>query len=546
MNLNVPFTPIRGTEQEIFSSNNKIEGGVYFAYDTKRIFYGHKENDIINLIPMGGNSGIYYGTYTNLEETNDNPFFFDLQHLDHEDSPGLLKLNKGDLILNIPNGVFYKVTEVRAVGEDLRYSTERLTVAGSGGGGSGGGTSLISGTLTAYNIEGLSGSYILTGSTVKIPFTFSAIYNTGKPFDGNVIISVIRPGSDSYSLDNVIRTETNTWKKTYKYNEQETMTVELDISSLFPPLNRPITTSEAISVEVAADFGDSITISKSRTVSIFVVSVSSTWESMTQNNIILYNFGEDDFSTKYKFYGSGIEYYAALYLNNEWIARTEVLTASAAMPDHTMTINRDIFVEQGYESGFYNARLDFYARSTGTEEFSLVGKHEGYLVLWSSEEDAKIIMGTSFNSTTVKQYDNISIPLFLYYTGQGALPTLSFSTPTGTVSKSDWINSSWIKFNYSFQNAGEQEFNIVCGKTSLIISLMVIEEEIGLLGTEVDNYGFKFLPNSFIDNSQILNWVYDNLGDNANFSFSESFDWINGGLQSHTAEDGSLYFSFKI
>lgn len=544
---NTIFTPIRGTESEIFASNNKIEGGVYFAYDTKRIFYGHRnDNNNVELIPMGGNSGIYYGLQENLDESNDNPFFFDLQHLDHSESSGLLKLNKGDLILNIPNGIFYKVIGIQVSEDDIRYSTERLTVAGSGGGSGQGGGTVISGILTAYNIDGWSGKYLLTGSKIEIPFTFSALYNTGDPFDGNVTISVIRPGSTGYQINNVIRVEgVNTLSQTYKYNGQKTMTVNLDVSSLFPSLNRAVTTLEDITIEVAANFGDANTITKNRTITVSIVSVATEWSSIADNNTIVYDYTQQDFETNYNFYGSGINYYVNLYLNGEWVSQSDIFTASANNPKGQFIIEREKFNE--FKSGFYSAELRFYAKSNNSEDFSLVGSHEGFLVLCSEVFDkGSVILGTSFNLTTVKQYDNITLPIFIYYVGEGVLPALSFSTPTGTITKTDWSNRSWTKFNYSFQEAGEQEFNFVCGNSSLTISIMVSEEQIGLLGTEVANYGFKFLPNSFIDNSQILNWEYDDLGENVNFSFSESFDWINGGLQSHMAEDGSLYFSFKI
>lgn len=54
----LPFRPVQGTEERIrsFNSGQAINGYVYFATDTKKIYCG-KNNEFI---PMGGNSGIYY------------------------------------------------------------------------------------------------------------------------------------------------------------------------------------------------------------------------------------------------------------------------------------------------------------------------------------------------------------------------------------------------------------------------------------------------------------------------------------------------------
>jgi len=50
------FKPIRGTEASILSQVPQ-KGYVFFALDTKKIYYGDGES----FLPMGGNTGVWYG-----------------------------------------------------------------------------------------------------------------------------------------------------------------------------------------------------------------------------------------------------------------------------------------------------------------------------------------------------------------------------------------------------------------------------------------------------------------------------------------------------
>jgi hypothetical protein len=52
-----PFRPVKCTERDLDGST-PIEGYVYFTTDTKRIFCASDGA----FLPMGGNSGVYYGS----------------------------------------------------------------------------------------------------------------------------------------------------------------------------------------------------------------------------------------------------------------------------------------------------------------------------------------------------------------------------------------------------------------------------------------------------------------------------------------------------
>ena len=84
---------------------------------------------------MGGSSGVYYGnrSLTEDEKYGDEVFFsFTPEDIEGDNMPTV-----DDLILNIPDGGFYRVLS----SSDIEISTQRLAISGSGGGagGEGGG-----------------------------------------------------------------------------------------------------------------------------------------------------------------------------------------------------------------------------------------------------------------------------------------------------------------------------------------------------------------------------------------------------------------------
>ena len=128
--MGLPFRPVQGTETKI-KSLTATNGYVYFATDTKKIYCGKDGN----FIPMGGNSGIYYGTRQLSEDEkygDEVLFIFLTEQIEGEQIPV-----PDDLILNLPDGGFYRVLDIN----ENEIFTRRLAIAGGGGGGSSDGTS---------------------------------------------------------------------------------------------------------------------------------------------------------------------------------------------------------------------------------------------------------------------------------------------------------------------------------------------------------------------------------------------------------------------
>ena len=123
----IRFIPVRGLEENILSMDY-ADGSVYFATDTKRIYLDANDK---NKIPMGGagNSSICYGTREPLESDTEegSQIIFKLG----DDIEGVILPDKNDLILNAPNGSFYRVVKVI---DSTSVEAIKLTVSGGGGG----------------------------------------------------------------------------------------------------------------------------------------------------------------------------------------------------------------------------------------------------------------------------------------------------------------------------------------------------------------------------------------------------------------------------
>lgn len=127
-----PFNIVKGSEAAI-KSCNPIKGYLWFALDTRKIYYSDGED----FISMGGNSSVFYGTLTwsedNLPDSDQVEFDFTMADIEGDATP-----NVNDLILN-NDGCFYRVTAINGAGSSKTIRTLKLTIAGSGtGGGSGG------------------------------------------------------------------------------------------------------------------------------------------------------------------------------------------------------------------------------------------------------------------------------------------------------------------------------------------------------------------------------------------------------------------------
>ena len=188
------FRPVQGLEYNIKNSS-PVDGYLYFATDTKKIFLA-KEG---NYLPMGGNSGIFYGSRELSDEEKEDPelttFIFSTDDIEGDQVP-----NVDDLILNTPDGSFYRVTYVD---EEQMITTTRLTIAGSGGpGGDTPGSPTIKIKWTDHSP---TRDFVVGDKEMLISFSASATNNIEGNKIERIIVS-IGAGSDAKTLADVTKT----------------------------------------------------------------------------------------------------------------------------------------------------------------------------------------------------------------------------------------------------------------------------------------------------------------------------------------------------
>ena len=107
----IPFRPVKCPESAL-ETMSPVDGYVIFTTDTRKIFM------VVDgeFKMMGGSSGVFYGTkvLTDEEKFGDQIIFSFLpENIDGDELPAI-----DDLILNMPDGGFYRVLEANDI--DIR------------------------------------------------------------------------------------------------------------------------------------------------------------------------------------------------------------------------------------------------------------------------------------------------------------------------------------------------------------------------------------------------------------------------------------------
>ena len=181
------FVPVRGKEENISARALGFNDGyLYFATDTGRIYLDYVDEDGVrvaramvgNASGGGGNSGIYYANRPlSAEEKLETSIIFPIDSIEGDEYP-----QKDDLIVNIPEGSFYRVT----LPSPLTSSVEatRLTIAGGGGG-----TSTLAEDIDLI-IEPLTTVNLINGQSANVYFTATSAKNAkGNEIDSQLTIT---------------------------------------------------------------------------------------------------------------------------------------------------------------------------------------------------------------------------------------------------------------------------------------------------------------------------------------------------------------------
>ena len=483
-----PFRPVRCREVDL-ESKTPVNGFVYFTTDTHKIFLGHNGE----YIAMGGTSGIYYGKrqLTDDEKYGDQILFnFDPSEIDGNHVPTV-----DDLILNIPDGGFYRVLN----SSSSLIEAQRLVIAGGGSGGGGGtGAGGNEGSL-AINFVTPQYSSTITGKDYYIEFDIVAKDSAG----------------------DLIREEgTATWKINGKEYTQKVRNGRNEFK-VDQYLDHTIEQNKVVIIVKMNTGGMSETI------------ISKTWY-VTAINLALewnWNYGVDEYRSGDKFtlrftpYGN-VDCIAHIIFDDDYTENVtyfkEKITASQTGSSFTTQPMNCL------EYGVHTCAI--YLTSDAAPEPTPTIKHEITFI----EGGNSTILTVPYYETTATQYDTIKIP-FLVYDPDLEKCNVSFYVNDEKI-MSDSYNRDLHYWAYTPISYGTLRLTIRSDNGDTSKEIVLIVNELALNINEAAGAAFSLKANNFSGNQQLRDWNSNGV----TLEFSDNFDWEKGGLQFDTLDDGSI------
>ena len=515
--LEYPFQPFVGSEDTVLNYDT-IPGAVYFTTDTRKIYLDIDSNK--EKIPMGGNVGLFYGKMKLDVPAIDGQEEFQFSILDiigNETGKQLLKPNVDDLILN-SDGCFYKVVSSQGEDIEITLTTKKLTIAGSGGGGGGGTTP---GTLESFAVSSLKIDYpsVLYGNACPISFAVKATDDLGDYLSGPVGTYTLYVGK--------VKKETGT---VYGISEGDLS----DFSSIkFEEINTidvgpylELSDRNNITIEIVGDRGGSAV----RGTNIPTTDMKLIWDydETTVNRWISSGVIQETMDLTWKVSGNNIEKTTYMVINGD-ISRI-VPIATGTQENFSYTLN---FNDYNLNHGVHTIELWAVAKIGGQDTPT---EHVYKNVLVVKDKDTSTLISVGLFEKELTQYTTTKIPIFIYTpnneNASGQFVEL-YENGEKVDRWNDIANFEIRDWAYTPLIAGENiVLTVQSGGQEKSINVSV--KSIGVKIEEKMGYAFKLKSTDFASNDSVRNWNSNNY----TATFSDNFDWINGGLKTESDDEG--------
>ena len=480
-----PFRPVRCREIDL-EGKTPVNGFVYFTTDTHKIFLGYGGE----YLAMGGTSGVYYGKrqLTDDEKYGDQALFnFDPSEIDGNHIPTI-----DDLILNIPDGGFYRVLN----SSPSLIETKRLMIAGGAGGGPG-----VGGNEGNLSVGFVTPQYTstLAGKDFYIEFDINATDSAGDPIreEGTAVWKI---NGKEYSQ------KVRNGRNAFKVDEYLDHTIE----------------QNKIVVVVKMNTGGAAESIVSKTWYITAINLAIDWP--WNYSIDEYRSG-DKFTLKFTPYGN-VDCVAHIIFDDDYTEGvtyfTEKIPANKTGAEYTTKPMNCL----GY--GVHTCAI--YLTSDVTDEPTPTIKHEITFI----EGGNSTLLTVPFYQTTATQYDTINIP-FLVYDPDVEKCNVSFYVNDEKI-VSDSYDRDLQYWPYTPTSYGTLRLSIRADNNEASKEIVLIVNELALDAEEASGHAFSLKANSFSSNEQLRIWNSNGV----TLEFSDNFDWKKGGLQSEIMSDGSV------
>ena len=484
-NKDVVFRPVRCFEKQL-TGKTAVDGFVYFTTDSKKIYCGVGGK----FIPMGGNSGIYYGTRTFTEDetgTDQTDFIFFRDHIDGGELPQL-----NDLILN-SDGCFYRVVNA----SENQCIGRRLTVAGGSGGpvGPGGSGSVPSlsdeynGATVYFNIN--------KPDTMKLYFTATSLV----PENNSIRKLRILIGTNEIIEDNL----------NYKFNTK----IELDLNKYLKYLNT--SGPNTISVEATDAFNGT---SQKLFFNVTIVNLALETKSPPILKVDLTTGEEGNYANYFAQPkgGSGLknrnliikvtpinDLNNIVYSDTIKVNNTDEIPININMKDLTNPVHGVYYLSVGYEA--------YVDNPNGSVDIIDAEKLEAQIIYFDKSVNSTLI-ATNFIGGTVTQYDSYTMKYMVATDSDLTEDYVTIYVGEVTDVQKPTLNqiNNW---DYTFINTGVFEIAIQYDSSRQVLGTMSVVEyegDIPTINTTTDNTLELYLTALGKSNSQAAKeeWTWIN------------------------------------
>lgn len=486
---NYPFRPVKCKQSDL-EKQVPINGFLYFTIDSHKIYYGNNGE----YIPMGGTSGVYYGMrpMTDDEKYGDQIYFnFYSDNIDSITMPTI-----DDLILNIPDGGFYRV-----VNTNVDYvEGQRLMIAGGGGTG-GSGTGGASGSLMINYITPRY-STVLAGVEYEIEFEIDAKDSAGD--------TIAEAGIATWKINGKQYTQkVYNGKNSFKVHEYLNSAIEQNTIVLL------------VNMDVDGMY-NILPVSKTWYVKAINLTLDWPWTYSEQE------YRSDDYFTL-KFYPYGniackahISFDEGFELNKNYFI--EDITADKTGKEYTTSPMKSL------EYGSHSCDIWLVTTINDIDYSTKPIRHEITFI----KGGTSTILTVPYYITTATQYDTVNIP-FLAYDPDTAKCNISFYVNDVRVS-GDAYDRTLQSWPYTLTDFGTVRLSLRSdnGDTFKDIELIVNKRDIP--HTEASGAAFSLKATNFSSNDELRNWNSNGV----TLTFSDNFDWNRGGIDFETLDDGSI------
>lgn len=172
--------------------------------------------------------------------------------------------------------------------------------------------------------------------------------------------------------------------------------------------------------------------------------------------------------------------------------------------------------------------LSATVNNTGITSSSIV--HD---MIFADTSETATIIACSLDTDTVTQYNTLQIPIVVY-NPSSLTSTVTLIEDEATVATWTQVDRTQHYWNYTPSTSGEKVLQIVSGGTTKTINITV--DALNINNEEVSGYTFRMKSSDITGNDALRSWASNGV----NATFSNNFDWNNGGIKTETDEYGNI------